>query len=138
MAIPSSDPIQQFFSKPTVRFSIYIFLLTGLILIGQRYWINYQDKIEINNILKQNRALATSNSILKLQKDYFESSFYSEKSAKESQWKNIGETVIDTSNLESKNKTSDSAQKYIPETAKEELSNSQKWFKYIFEGADSK
>jgi hypothetical protein len=138
MALTLSNPVQQFFSRPVVRFSIHVFLLTGLILIGQRYWVNYQDKIEINRILEQNKALATSNSILKLQKDYFESSFYSEKSAKESQWKNLGETVIDTNNLESKNKTSDSAQKYIPETAKTELSNPQKWFKYIFEGADSK
>jgi hypothetical protein len=138
MPIALSNPVQQFFTRPIVRFSIHVFLLTGLILIGQRYWINFQDRMEISRILEQNKALATSNSILKLQKDYFESSFYSEKSAKESQWKNIGETVIDTNSLESKDKTTDTAQKYIPEVEKSEPSNPQKWFKYIFEGADSK
>jgi len=105
-----------------------------LIMIGQRYWINYQDRQQINQILAQNKTLATSNSILKLQKDYFESAFYTEKSAKESQWKNIGETVIDTNNLQSKNQNQNQNQNYIPEIRKPERSNPEKWFRYIFGG----
>ncbi len=134
MAIARSTPVQKFFSKAWVRFAVHVFLFTGLIMIGQRQWINFQDRQEINQILSQNKALATSNSILRLQKDYFGSVFYTEKSAKESQWKDLGETVIDTSNLESKSKSAKQSQKYIPDNSKNEPSNPQKWFKYIFEG----
>jgi len=132
MALAISKPVTNIFSNIWVSFFIHVILLTGLILIGQRYWSNYIQKQEINRILSENKALATSNSILKIQKDYFESDFYTEKSAKESQWKNIGEKVIDTNNLESKNKNPNEVQNYTPIENKPQLSNPQKWFSYIF------
>ena len=139
MSLGITKPVTNIFSSLWVRFFVHVILLTGLILIGQRYWSNYRQKQEITRILTENKALATSNSVLKIQKDYFESGFYTEKSAKESQWKNIGEKVIDTNNLESKNKNPNEVQKYTPTETKTELANPQKWLNYIFRnGSDSK
>lgn len=132
MALAITKPVTNIFTNMWVRFFVHVVLLTSLILIGQRYWSNYRQKQEITRILTENKALATSNSVLKIQKDYFESDFYTEKSAKESQWKNIGEKVIDTNNLESKNKNPNEVQKYTPNETKTELSNPQKWLNYIF------
>jgi len=137
MSLATSDQVQNFFNLFWVRFTIHVVLLTGLILIGQRYWVNFQEKQETERILQANKALATSNSILKLQKDFFESGFYAEKAAKESQWKNLGENVVDTSSLNINNKSSVNDQKYIPETKKTQLSNPEKWFRYIFVGANT-
>jgi hypothetical protein len=138
MALAITKPVNNFFGNIWIRFAIHVILLTGLILIGQRYWSNFKQKQEINRILTENKTLAASNSVLKIQKDYFESGFYTEKSAKESQWKNIGEKVIDTNNLESTNKNPNESQKYIPSEEKPESNNPQKWISYIFFGDSNK
>ena len=131
MNLISNDPVKNFFQIPLVRFGVHVVLLSGLILIVTQYWKNYQEKQEIQRLLDYNMSLASANSLLKIQKDYFESNIYAEKSAKEAEWKNRGEIVVNTGRIEPAQP--EKANDYIPDEQKiTEDNNPKKWFQFLF------
>lgn len=134
MSLALSDPIQKFFRIPLVIFSIHAVLIGSTLVIGNQLWINYQDRRQIQILLDQNQALASSNATLSVQKDYFQSSLYAEKAAKEAQLKNKGEVVVDTSGLDG-NKI-ENTNDYVPEQPVRSDSNPEKWLEFLW-GGDS-
>ncbi|GAB4148093.1 MAG: hypothetical protein OHK0017_10530 [Patescibacteria group bacterium] len=130
MSLALSSPVEKFFKIPLVIYGIHAAIIGAIILIGYQYWINYKNTTEIQQMLEENKSLASSNNLMKIQKDYFESNIYAEKSAKEGQWRKRGEMAVDTTSIEPTQSNGNTD--YIPEEVKKEKTNPEKWMDLIF------
>lgn len=123
--------IKEFFSIPSVRFSIHILIVLGIMLnIYQIYRI---DKIQqdINREKNVLGILTQENNDAKNDKDYYGSYLFKEKYAKDNEnYKIRGENVIDTSLVEPDSDTNDT--NYKPAEVKKIKSNWEKWWDVFF------
>jgi hypothetical protein len=130
MAIVLNDPISDFFKIPLVQIAIHVSIVASLVVISNQFWKNYQEKIEITELLEENKALSDANNRLKVQTYYFSSDIYAEKSAKETEWKGKGEIVVDTSSIEPVKL--EESNNYIPKNEPSKKSNPEKWLEFLF------
>lgn len=123
--------IKEFFSIPSVRFSIHILIVLGIMLnIYQIYRIDkiQQDLNREKNVLG---ILTQENNDAKNEKDYYGSYLFKEKYAKDNEnYKIRGENVIDTSLVEPDSNTNDT--NYRPTEIKKVKTNWEKWWDVFF------
>ncbi len=123
--------IQNFFNIPYIKLIFNLFIITGLFLnifYFFDYWYSQRLLTRDQDTLS---ALTQFNSELKNEQTYFSSEVYKEKYAKELNFKNRGEKIIDTSVIE----YLDSSEKinYTPNTSKKYISNTEKWIVCLFD-----
>lgn len=128
------NSLSKFFQIPLIKFSVHIVLLAGLFVNIYNIYGNYQLS---NKIIKEKttlQVLTQQNLDSRNEKDYYSSEIYKEKYAKENNFKNRGEQVVDTSDLETSFNRNVS---YTPTISKSEVNNLSKWWKCLFGNSDS-
>jgi hypothetical protein len=128
--------IKAFFSIPSVMFAVHVFLVVGVMANVYQMYRIYNIQKDIDREQGVLGLLTQENNDGKNNKDYFTSSLFKEKYAKDNGYKIRGEQVIDTSLIESEQKDANSA--YTPEKETQQKPNWQKWYEFFFMPAQEK
>jgi hypothetical protein len=123
--------IKDFFSIPSIRFSVHVLIVLGVMLnIYQLYRIDNIQR-DLNKEQTVLSLLTQENSDTNNEKDYYGSYLFKEKYAKDYQgYKIRGETVIDTSLVEPDSVANNT--NYKPTNIVKSKSNWEKWWDVFF------
>ena len=122
--------LQAFFQIPIVKFFTHVFLVVSIVLNIWQIYRYYDMQLKIENQTEVLSILKQENNDARNQRDYFTSDLYKERYAKEQNFRVNGESVISTAVIE----TQSNPQKvnFIPNKRRENQSNAEKWFDYVF------